>query len=121
MNKNAEVIIIGAGVIGCATAYNLAKKGVRVIVLDASQDIGSGGSSRNGGGVRQSGRDPRELPIVMYGIQYIWPNLKDELEMDVEYYQEGNLRLGQTEGHMKTLQGLTDAAVRCGLDRKSVV
>ena len=60
MKNNAEVVIIGGGIIGCATAYYLAKEGVSVIVLEKSDHIGNGGSSRNGGGVRQSGRDPRE-------------------------------------------------------------
>ena len=48
MSKTAEVVIIGSGVIGCATAYYLAKKGVSVIVLDKDDSIGNGGSSRNG-------------------------------------------------------------------------
>ena len=82
MKTKAEVIIIGAGIIGCATAYYLAKNGTDVIVLEGSDYIGNGGSSRNGGGVRQSGRDVRELPLVMYGIKHIWPHLSDELEVD---------------------------------------
>ena len=64
MCNTAEVIIVGSGVIGCAAAYYLAKRGVSVLVLDKDQNIGNGGSSRNGGGVRQSGRDPRELPLA---------------------------------------------------------
>ena len=93
MSKNAEVIIIGSGVIGCAAAYYLAKQGVSVIVLEKTDNIGNGASSRNGGGVRQSGRDPRELPLAMYGIQHIWPSLSEELGVDVESHKEGNLRL----------------------------
>ncbi|EGW38782.1 FAD-binding oxidoreductase [Desulfosporosinus sp. OT] len=120
MSNHAEVLIIGAGIIGCATAYYLAKKGISVLVLEGSDSIGDGGSSRNGGGVRQSGRDPRELPIVMYGIRHIWPNLKDELGVDVEYYQEGNLRLGKTEAHLKILEVLTQRSVQCGLDVKMI-
>lgn len=120
MSNCADVVIVGAGIIGCSTAYNLAKKGASVIVLEASDNIGNGGSTRNGGGVRQSGRDPRELPLVMYGIKNLWPYLKEELDMDVEYYQEGNLRLGKTEEHIKTLQGLTNRAVACGLDVKMI-
>ena len=47
MKKTAEVIIIGGGVNGCAAAYYLAKRGVKdVIVLEASESIGHGGSSR---------------------------------------------------------------------------
>ena len=47
MKNNAEVVIIGGGIIGCATAYYLAKEGVSVIVLEKSDYIGNGGSSRN--------------------------------------------------------------------------
>lgn len=121
MKKSAEVVIIGGGIIGCGTAYNLAKKGVKsIIVLEGSPVIGYGGSSRNGGGVRQSGRDKRELPIAMWGIKNIWPTLSEELGYDCEYYQEGNLRLGKTEEHIKILEGLTSKAVECNLDVKMI-
>lgn len=116
MNNHADVIIIGGGIIGCAAAYYLTKKGCSVLVLEGSKDIGNGGSSRNGGGVRQSGRDPRELPLAMYGIKNLWPTLSEELEVDCEYHQDGNLRLGKTEKHLEILQGLTDRAKACGLD-----
>jgi sarcosine oxidase subunit beta len=36
--------------------------------------------------------------------------------VDVEYCQKGNLRLGKTEAHLKTLEILTQKAVSCGLD-----
>ena len=121
MKNTAEIVIIGGGIIGSATAYYLAKKGITdVIVLEGSDYIGNGGSSRNGGGVRQSGRDPRELPMVMWGIQNEWPKLSEELGVDVEYTQKGNLRLGKTEAHLKILQGLTDRAVACGLDVRMI-
>ena len=84
MSNCADIIIIGGGVIGCATAYYLAKQGSHVIVLEGSDHIGNGGSSRNGGGVRQSGRDPRELPLAMYGIRNLCPTLSEELEVDCE-------------------------------------
>jgi len=120
MKTNADVVIIGGGIIGCSTAYYLAKKGKTVIVLEKGRVIGYGGSSRNGGGVRQSGRDKRELPLAMYGVQNLWPHLSEELETDVEYYQQGNLRLGKTEEHLKILQGLTATAVSLGLDVKMI-
>ncbi len=120
MNQTSDVIIIGSGIIGCAAAYYLAKKGVSVMVLEAADSIGNGGSSRNGGGVRQSGRDSRELPMVMWGIKHIWPTLSEELGTDVEYTQKGNLRLGKTPSHLKILQGLTDRAVACGLDVRMI-
>ena len=41
MKNNAEVVIIGGGIIGCATAYYLAKEGVSEIVLEKSDLIGN--------------------------------------------------------------------------------
>lgn len=121
MKTNAQVVIIGGGIIGCSTAYYLAKSGVKdVIVLEGSDHIGNGGSSRNGGGVRQSGRDVRELPLVMYGIKNLWPTLSEELEVDCEYHQNGNLRLGKNENHEKILTKLADNARAVGLDVRMI-
>ena len=68
MSNCADIIIIGGGVIGCATAYYLAKQGSHVIVLEGSDHIGNGGSSRNGGGVRREGRSPGGTAAVFCGI-----------------------------------------------------
>ena len=119
-NNHADVIIIGGGIIGCATAYYLSKAGSSVIVLEGSDHIGNGGSSRNGGGVRQSGRDPRELPLVMYGIKNLWPTLSEELEVDCEYHQDGNLRLGKNKEHERILTNLANKARACGLDVRMI-
>ena len=116
----AEVVVIGGGIIGCATSYYLARAGMDVLCLEGGDIIGNGQSCRNGGGVRQSGRDPRELPLVMYGIQHFWPTLSEELGADCEYHQDGNLRLGKTDEHRKILEGLTDAAVKVGLDVRMI-
>lgn len=120
MTKTADVIVIGSGVIGCAAAYYMAKKGMSVLVLDQDESVGNGGSSRNGGGVRQSGRDPRELPLAIYGVENVWPTLSDELGVDVEYHKEGNLRLGKTETNKQILTGLTEKAVACGLNVRMI-
>lgn len=117
--KNKDVIIIGGGVIGCAIAYYLSKQHVKVLVLE-KEEIGAGGSSRNGGGVRQSARDPRELPLAMHAIRNIWPGLSDELGVDVEYCQKGNLRLAKTEEHIKILERAINQGCSAGLDLKLI-
>ena len=43
MKHSADVIIVGGGIIGCAAAYYLAKRGVSVLVLEGSSYIGNGG------------------------------------------------------------------------------
>ena len=120
MSNTAEVIVIGGGVIGNACAYYLVQRGLSVIVLEGSDHIGNGGSSRNGGGGRQSGRDVRELPLVMYGIKNLWPHLSEELGVDCEYHQDGNLRLGKNEKHKQILTNLANNARGCGLDVRMI-
>ena len=106
MMSTADVIIVGAGIVGNSTAYYLAKRGCSVIVLEGDKNVGNGASSRNGGGVRQSGRDARELPLMQYGVKNIWPHISEELGYDCEYHQDGNLRLGKTEKHLQILKKL---------------
>ena len=114
--RTASVIIIGGGIVGCATAYNLAKRGVKDVIVLEQKEIGNGGSCRNAGGVRQSARDVRELPLAMYAVSNIWPELSEELGVDVEYVQKGNLRLGLNGDHVKTLEGHVKKSTDVGLD-----
>ena len=91
MSKTADIVIIGGGIMGCATAYYLAKEGLKAVVIEKS-DIGGEASGSNGGGVRQSARNLKEMPLAMESIR-MYEGLHEELEMDVEYVQKGNLRL----------------------------
>ena len=52
----------------------------------------------------------------MYAVNNMWPTLSEELGVDVEYYQRGNLRLGKTEAHLKKLETLASNARSVGLD-----
>ena len=89
--KEAAVVVIGGGIMGCSTAYELAKKGQSVILLEKGF-VGAEASGRNGGGVRQQKRDPAELPLAMESVK-IWQGLKDELEWELEYRQGGNIHI----------------------------
>lgn len=113
--KIADVIIIGSGIVGSSAAYYCRKKGLSVIVLEA-EIIGHGGSSRNGGGVRQSGRDARELPLAMYAVKHIWPNLKEELGVDPEYMQKGYLVCGYNEEHKRGIENRIKVAAAAGIE-----
>jgi len=110
----AEVVIIGGGIVGCASAYYLAQRGVSVVLLERSV-IGAEGSGRNGGGVRQQCRDPRELPLAMASVK-LWERLKDELGFDIEYRQGGNIRLAATEERMDELTAQAEQELAAGLE-----
>ena len=67
MNKY-DVIIIGAGVSGCAVARELARYRLRVCVLDRNSDIGEGTSKQTAGSYM---RDMTQSPVLLKpGLMY---------------------------------------------------
>lgn len=124
MPEKADAVIIGGGVMGCAIAYNLAKEGLKPVVIEKS-DIGGEASGSNGGGVRQSARNLKEMPLAMESIQ-IYGQLHEELDMDVEYVRAGNLRLCTSEEELETMRQSVENQKAVGLelmmlDRKQVL
>ena len=124
MPIKADAVIIGGGVMGCAIAYNLAKEGLKPVVIEKS-DIGGEASGSNGGGVRQSARNLKEMPLAMESIQ-LYGRLHEELGMDVEYVRQGNLRLCTSDEELDTMQKAVENQKAVGLelemlDRKQVL
>ena len=124
MPEKADAVIIGGGVMGCAIAYNLAKEGLKPVVIEKS-DVGGEASGSNGGGVRQSARNLKEMPLAMESIQ-IYGQLHEELDMDVEYVRAGNLRLCTSEEELETMRQSVENQKAVGLeltmlDRKQVL
>jgi glycine/D-amino acid oxidase-like deaminating enzyme len=92
--KSVDTAIIGGGIIGCSAAYFLAKQGVNVALFEKGRIAGEQ-SGRNWGWVRQQGRSPVELPLMMRSLQ-IWRELTSDLGEDVGFKQGGSLFLAET-------------------------
>lgn len=110
---SADVIIIGGGISGASTAYELAKRGVSVTLLERGV-IASMASGWTLAGVRQSGRHVAELPLAVAAVRR-WERLSDELGADVEYRQEGNLRLALTEEDVPVIKQVVEDGRAVGL------
>jgi len=93
--RTYDVAVIGGGIAGCASAYYLARRGLRVILLEKGEIAGEQ-SGRNWGFVRQQGRDPREIPL-MIECGRIWRGLSNELEADIEWRQGGLIYLAEND------------------------
>jgi glycine/D-amino acid oxidase-like deaminating enzyme len=99
---SADIVIIGAGIVGCATAYYLAKRGLSVVVLERGT-VASEQSSRAWGFVRQQGRHDLEVPMAAEAIR-IWDKLAGELQADLEYVRRGILVLAETDEDMARIE-----------------
>lgn len=99
----ADVVVIGGGVIGVTTALYLARSGHRVVLLEKGR-IAAEQSARNWGWIRQQGRDPDELPIMMEAIG-LWQDLAADCAVDIGLHQGGVTYFAETE---KDLSGFSN-------------
>jgi glycine/D-amino acid oxidase-like deaminating enzyme len=115
-HRSAEVVIVGGGIVGCAAAYYLSKRGVSVVVCEKG-NVGLEQSSRNWGFVRQQGRDAAELPLMM-ACNRIWQGLESELEADLEWIQGGNLALAYDHERLGLFEQWLPLAREHGLETR---
>ncbi len=80
------VVIIGAGIQGCATAFFLSQRGQSVIVLD-KDDVGRHASGVNAGGVRRLGRDINEIPLSLAAMDW-WHQIDQLLDIKDGFHQQ---------------------------------
>jgi glycine/D-amino acid oxidase-like deaminating enzyme len=112
----SDVIVIGGGVIGVMTAWFLRQKGLTVTLLEKGRIAGEQ-SSRNWGWVRQQGRDPAELPIMVESLQ-LWKTLSADLGDQLGFRQTGVLYLAKTDREMAGFEAWLDHARANQLDTR---
>ncbi len=100
MKRTADVIVIGAGIIGAATGYYLAKKKLKVIVLEKNFPC-AGSTGRCIGGIRQQYTHPLSINVMKESVK-IFSTLHKEFNKDVEWFQGGYLFLAHSEDKKST-------------------
>ncbi|MGQ0835388.1 MAG: NAD(P)/FAD-dependent oxidoreductase [Gammaproteobacteria bacterium] len=84
---STDVVVIGGGIVGAATTYFLAKRGLSVALLEKGY-IGCEQSSRNWGWCRQQNRDARELPLSGVALR-LWDELTADIGRDLGFRRCG--------------------------------
>jgi len=100
--KQPDVIIIGAGIIGCSTAFELAKRGYKTLNIDKTGDAGAGSTVNSCAIVRAHYSTYDGVSLAYEGFKY-WANWKKHLEVKDErgparFVNCGTILL-KTEGH----------------------
>lgn len=112
-----DVAVIGAGVVGTATAYFLARAGVSVLLCEKGRVAGEQ-SGRNWGWVRQQGRDEAELPIMMEANR-LWRGLAEETgEPGLGFTPSGCVHLATDRQRLEKFEGWCETARRHQLDTR---
>ena len=112
----ADVVVIGGGIAGVATALYLAEAGRRVVLCEKGRIAGEQ-SSRNWGWVRQQGRDPAELPVMIHALR-LWDGLQQRLGEAVGLRRTGTTYLANGPADLANFESWLPHARAHGLDTR---
>jgi sarcosine oxidase, subunit beta len=94
----SDFVIVGAGFYGVGLAWELARRGARVVVLEADRIAGGASGGIGERGVRSNGRDVRQLPLMAIA-QKRWPRLARVV---------GDPRFFRRTGHLHLIEADAD-------------
>jgi len=111
--ETADAVIAGGGVVGCALAYQLAKRGVDVVLLERDE-LGSQSTARCAGGVRQQFSSETNVRLQRLAVRELRA-FHDETGGHADFRQLGYLFLLTRPEHVADFRGLLEMWHRLGL------
>src|SRR5437660_3395078 len=117
--KTASAVVIGGGVVGCSIAYNLARRGLRDVVVIERETVGSGTTSKAAGGIRVQCPTEPESRFSLEAIR-VFERFQDEFGVDPGYKKIGYLFLLSEEQQLRAFEPRIALQTRLGADVRVV-
>lgn len=98
MNSNGsseDVVVVGGGIVGLASAYYLERSGADVTLLEKSS-IGAGNTGRANGGIRAQFTSPVSSALSKESID-VWESFEERFGVDIHYRRPGYLFLAREQ------------------------
>ncbi|HEX6772383.1 MAG TPA: FAD-dependent oxidoreductase [Acidobacteriaceae bacterium] len=102
MTSAFDVVIVGAGIAGCACARELADAGVQVAIIE-SQSPGSGATAAGMGHIVVMDDSPAQLALTKFA-RSLWQKLSADLPASIEYEERGTLWIAAEEDELAAVQ-----------------
>jgi len=126
ISRQADVVVIGGGLIGCAAAWRLAQRGASVILVEAG-DINSGASGQNAGSLHfqierrfiENGEALLDQAAQIVRLNRLaiedWRTLEAETGADLHVRMDGGLMVAETAEEVKLLEAKVEREQAHGL------
>lgn len=101
--QTADIVIIGAGIMGCSIAWHLAERGVSNIVVLERDLIGRGATADAAGGIRLQFSTATNIQLSLFSMDY-WENFEERFGVDINFRQQGYLFLLTSDENVATFQ-----------------
>jgi glycine/D-amino acid oxidase-like deaminating enzyme len=114
LKPTADFVVIGGGVIGCSTAYNLARQGARNVVLLERSDVCSGGTAKSCAICRTHYSIEPNLVHAVESLK-IFENFAEIVGGEAGFHRTGYIILGP-EAHREPMQAVFRTQNKYGID-----
>jgi sarcosine oxidase subunit beta len=115
-----DVVVIGAGVHGLATAYYLAANhGITKVAVVEKGYVGGGGSGRNTAIIRSNYLTPEGVRFYDRSVQ-LYRNLAADLNFNVMFSRRGHLTLAHNDGAVRTMRWRAEVNKLQGIDSEVI-
>ena len=115
--RSADIVIIGAGVVGASVAYHLTQSGARdVLILEAEREQGRGSTGRATGGVRAQFETDININLSLYSIVFF-----KNWDFDCGYDPKGYLFFATDEAQLEYLRKNVAKQISLGVRDVEVV
>ncbi len=113
MTKGADVVVIGAGIVGAACAEALARVGLQVVVIEKSE-VGGGATAAGMGHLVVMDDNPAELALTRYSLQ-LWREFTAQMPVLQEYSNSGTLWIAADDVEYLAAQDKANSLLRAGI------
>jgi sarcosine oxidase subunit beta len=115
-----DVVIVGGGVHGLATAYYLARNhGIRDVAVLEKGYLGGGGSGRNTAILRSNYLTPEGVRFYDRSLQ-LYRHLATDLNFNVMFSRRGHLTLAHTDASLRTMRWRAEVNTLQGVDSEVI-
>ncbi|OIB57942.1 NAD(P)/FAD-dependent oxidoreductase [Natrialba sp. SSL1] len=108
-----NVVVIGGGIVGLASAYELAERGADVTVCEKGS-IGSGSTERAAGGIRAQFSTPINVELSRESMR-VWDEFDERFGTDIDYRKNGYLFLARSEETAAAFEDTVAMQNDCGV------
>jgi len=115
-----DIVVLGAGVVGCSVAYHLARRGCDVLVVDRATDFGFGSTSKATGGYRAQFDTEVNVRLSLLSREK-FRAFEEETGVDPGYAPHGYLFLACDDDELHALAGAQRVQHACGLSEARMI
>ncbi|MBT3204131.1 MAG: FAD-binding oxidoreductase [Gammaproteobacteria bacterium] len=114
-----DVLIIGGGLMGFSVALQLARRGVKSLVVD-KDSAGRHASGVNAGGLRRLNRHPAEIPLSVAAAE-MWFDIKSLVDSDCDSRFPGQIRIAENETDVQILEQRVELVTNLGYQHEEMI